>query len=254
MVFTAIIIGFIYGYISVKGQFCMNSGFSNVTRKKDTTKLKSYVVAILIQIALLPLLFILIYFFQPENSFVNQIQFPPLFLIGTALGSFLFGIFMYYSGGCAAGIFYKIGEKNVASIFAVIGFILGIYLIQNGFLAFIREAAQGDIIFNQQMPWELPVSETLLFSMAIAISVIAVGILYLLLKREDKRPGGAIWGWKKDWFSYWFFGHSGLVFSIVFRFILWNVYYPRCVRYGQCFNFLGFITCPWYSIWRLLEC
>jgi len=47
MIIVALVVGFIYGYISVKGQFCMNSGFSNVVRSKDTTKLKSFLLAIL---------------------------------------------------------------------------------------------------------------------------------------------------------------------------------------------------------------
>ncbi len=36
----------------------MNSGFSNVARTKDTTKLKSFLLAVLIQMAIAPQVFI----------------------------------------------------------------------------------------------------------------------------------------------------------------------------------------------------
>ncbi len=103
MIFIALIIGFAYGSVSVKGQFCMNSGFSNVIRHKDTTKLKSFISAILIQMLVLPLLFTCLYLYEPTTKLVADIGMPPLFLIGSAVGGFLFGIFMYHTAGCGAG-------------------------------------------------------------------------------------------------------------------------------------------------------
>ena len=52
------LLGGTYGYLSSRGQFCMNSGFSNVSRYKDTTKLKAYILAILVQAVSLPILFL----------------------------------------------------------------------------------------------------------------------------------------------------------------------------------------------------
>ena len=107
ILFSALLIGFLYGSISVKGQFCMNSGFSNVVRQRDTTKLKSFIAAILVQMMLLPFLFTLLYTNDTTHYLVANIGLPPLFLIASALGGFIFGVMMYYSGGCGAGIFFK---------------------------------------------------------------------------------------------------------------------------------------------------
>ncbi len=197
MIFFALIIGFVYGYISVKGQFCMNSGFSNVVRKKDTTKLKSFLLAILIQIAVVPLFFTLIYLYAPDNSYIDKIQLPPLFLVGNVVGGFLFGIFMYYAGSCAAGIFYKLGEKKTDTIFAVVGFVSGVYLMEKGFLQGIRQAAQSTVLFDQQPIWKLTSSVTTVIILVVGISLISIGLIYVLLRQEDKQPGGAKWGWKK---------------------------------------------------------
>ncbi len=208
MIVTALLLGFLYGHISVKGQFCMNSGFSNVARTKDLTKPKSFLLAVLIQMAIVPLVFSLLYLFAPDNSFIAKIQLPPLFLVGTALGSLLFGISMYYAGGCAAGIFYKVGEKNTGAIIAIVGFVAGIYLMEKGFLKGIKEVTQSIVVFNQQPVWKLTLSTTPLILMVGAISVLAIGSLYLLLKQEDKKPDGAIWGWKK---TGWCIGVVGII-------------------------------------------
>lgn len=197
MIIFALLIGFVYGYISVKGQFCMNSGFANVVRQKDTTKLKSFLLAILIQIAVVPLVFTLIYLYGPENNIIQRIQLPPLFLVGTALGGFLFGVFMYFAGSCAAGIFYKLGEKKADAIFAILGFVGGVYLMEKGFLQSLKQATQSIVLFNQQPIWRFNLSKLTLVLIAAAISVVAIGLLFALTKQPDKKPGEASWGWQK---------------------------------------------------------
>lgn len=171
----------------------MNSGFSNVVRNKDTTKLKSFIAAILIQMAILPLLFGVLYLNGSTNYLVTNIGLPPLFLVGTALGGFLFGIFMYYAAACGAGVFYKIGEKNTGAVLASIGFIAGVYITERGVLKVVREASQNIILFDQKPIWQIP--SPLVVSGVIGIAAILV--LFLLYKGEDKIPGGALWGWKK---------------------------------------------------------
>lgn len=213
MVFIALILGFVYGYVSVKGQFCMNSGFSNVFRKNDTTKLKSFVTAILIQMLVLPLLFFALYQYEPTRHLVGNLGLPPLFLIGSAVGGFLFGIFMYYTAGCGAGIFYKIGEKNTGAVMAVIGFVLGIYLTEKGILKKFREASQSNVLINQQPIWQGNSALVI-----VALTAMAAGImLFLLYKNKDKIPGGAVWGWKKTGFAVGIIGIIAWVFAIVAR-------------------------------------
>ncbi|GEM_PF-3233644 len=192
-IIIALIIGFIYGLISVKGQFCMNSGFSNVVRKKDATKLKSFIAAILIQMAILPLVFTTLYVNESTHELVANIGLPPLFLVATAVGGFLFGVFMYYTAGCGAGIFYKIGEKNSGAVIASIGFIVGVYLTEKGILKAVREASQQIVLFDQKPIWQM---QSPLFVASIIAVVAAIG-LFLLYKTKDNKPGGALWGWKK---------------------------------------------------------
>jgi uncharacterized membrane protein YedE/YeeE len=197
MIYFALPIGFVYGYISVKGQFCMNSGFADVTRQKDTTKLKSFLLAILVQLAVMPLVFTLIFLFGPEDNIINKIQLPPLYLIGTALGGFLFGVFMYFAGGCAAGIFYKLGEKKIDTIFAILGFVGGVYIMESGVLQSFKQVTQSIVLFNQQPVWRFNFSTITLILIVVGISIVAIGLLYALITQPDKRPNGALWGWKR---------------------------------------------------------
>jgi len=204
-----LIVGFFYGYVSSKGQFCMNSGFSNVIRKKDTTKLKSFLVAILIQMAVLPLAFTLLYY-SDAQSFVTHISLPPLFLISTAIGGFLFGIFMYYSAGCGAGIFYKIGEKNSGAILAAIGFIAGIYLTGLTQFQELINHTSNAIVYEQEPLWkgDFP------FIFAGIISIAAIIFIALLFRIKDDKPGGATWGWKKTGIAVGIIGSIGWLLAL----------------------------------------
>jgi len=188
----------------------MNSGFSNVVRQKDTTKLKSFVSAILIQMLVLPLLFTVLYLYEPTTNMVGNLGVPPLFLIGSAVGGFLFGIFMYYTAGCGAGIFYKIGEKNSGAVLASTGFIAGVYLTEKGILKVIREASQSTILMNQQPSWKG--NSPLLF--AAGMAAVAGIALFMLYSNQDKKPGGAAWGWKKTGMAVGTIGILGWVSAI----------------------------------------
>lgn len=191
MVFLSLLVGGLYGYGSVRGQFCMNSGFSNVIRVKDTTKIKSFITAILIQTLVLPLVFVGLYSSNP--AMVSGVGLPPLFFVASALGGFLFGISMYYSAGCGAGIFYKIGEKNSAAILSVIGFVLGIYLTEYSLLNPLKSLVQQWGVFNQQPLWTLDSPMLLATTMAVVSAI----LLIRLFKNADNAPKGAKWGWKK---------------------------------------------------------
>jgi len=189
----SLLIGALYGYGSVKGQFCMNSGFSNVIRTKDTTKMKSFITAILIQTLLLPVLFTGIYLYNPDHNLVSHLGLPPLFILASAIGGFLFGISMYYSAGCGAGIFYKIGEKNSGAILSVIGFVCGIYLIEYSFLNPLKTYIQSWGVFTQSPFWTLEHP----FYIAGLASLVSLVLLVFLFKKTDNAPKGAVWGWKK---------------------------------------------------------
>src|SRR5574341_430869 len=84
----------------------MNAGFRNLLGRRDTTRFKAYLLAIAVQMLLLPIL---------QFSGLLQITSPAFYPLGATLGGFIFGMAMDWGGGCAAGVWYKLGAGNIGA-------------------------------------------------------------------------------------------------------------------------------------------
>lgn len=130
---TGLLVGSAYGYVSQRGAFCMNSGFRAVVTERNTTKLKAYVLAIALQMIAVPLVF---------AWGLSTATYPAFFPVGAVVGGLLFGASMKWAGGCAAGVWYKVGAGSLGSFAAVLGMAVGATLLERGPLAGLREAIQ----------------------------------------------------------------------------------------------------------------
>jgi hypothetical protein len=112
----------------------MNAGFRNLLGRGDTTKFKAYLLAIALQMLILPPL-----------MFFGVIQFsvPAFYPFGAILGGFLFGIAMNWGGGCAAGIWYKAGAGSISAFVSLIALIAGYVSAENGALRSLRIIIQS---------------------------------------------------------------------------------------------------------------
>jgi hypothetical protein len=131
---TGLIVGVGYGYISQRGAFCMNSGFRVVVTEGNTTKVKAYVLAIALQMLIVPLVFAL---------GLSSPTYPAMFPIGAVAGGLLFGASMRWAGGCAAGIWYKIGSGSLGALTAVLGMAIGAAAFELGPFVGLRTAVQS---------------------------------------------------------------------------------------------------------------
>ncbi len=131
---TGLLIGGAYGYVSQRGAFCMNSGFRAAVTERNTTKVKAYVLAIAIQMLALPLVF---------AAGLSSPNYPSFFPLGAVLGGLLFGASMRWAGGCAAGVWYKIGAGSWGALAAMLGMALGATLLELGPLVGLRAAVQS---------------------------------------------------------------------------------------------------------------
>ena len=128
---SGILVGAAYGYVSQRGAFCMNSGFRVVVTERNTTKLKAYVLAIALQMVVVPLVFLL---------GLSSATYPSFFPVGAVLGGLLFGASMKWAGGCAAGVWYKVGAGSLGALAAILGMAIGAALLELGPLSGFREA------------------------------------------------------------------------------------------------------------------
>ena len=112
----------------------MNSGFRNLLGRRDTTRFKAYLLAIAVQMLLLPIL----------HRF-GWIQFtvPGFYPLGAVTGGFLFGMAMNWGGGCPAGVWYKLGGGSIGAFVAIMGMIVGYSATESGILRSMREWIQS---------------------------------------------------------------------------------------------------------------
>jgi len=159
----------------------MNAGFRNLLGRRDTTRFKAYLLAIAVQMLLLPVL---------QFSGLAQITAPAFYPLGATLGGFIFGMAMNWGGGCAAGVWYKLGAGNIGAFIAIIGLCLGYIAAEVGALKALR-------VFMQSINFDAMTLGTLLdlsfWSMSVPLALL---LIFLLLKtaRSNSEPG---WNWIK---------------------------------------------------------
>lgn len=130
-------VGVAFGYALQRGRFCMNSTFRDILLSRDLTLLRAYLLALLIQMVGVRVMATLGLF---------GLGMAPFFWMATLFGGFVFGLGMALSGGCASGSTYRSGEGMVGSIIALIGFVLGMTMTNDGVLEPVQAAFRSRVI------------------------------------------------------------------------------------------------------------
>lgn len=131
----ALAVGAAFGYGAQRGAFCMSSGLRNAL-EGDWTKLKALGLAVAVQLLLLPLVF---------GAGLARGAELPLRPLAAVVGGALFGLSMRWAGGCAAGVWYKLGAGDMGALLAILGMALGATAADSGPLAAVRVSLQGAI-------------------------------------------------------------------------------------------------------------
>jgi len=170
----ALAVGAAFGYGAQRGAFCMNSGFQNAT-VGDWTKLKALAVAVAVQLLLLPVVF--------ETGLARSAPLP-LRPTAAVVGGVLFGASMRWAGGCAAGIWYKLGAGDVGALLAILGMALGATASDSGPLLGIRTLLQ------EAGPSSASSSPSLVVSVGAGLCLLAASA-----RLTEGRAGA--WSWRK---------------------------------------------------------
>lgn len=169
----ALAVGVAFGYGAQRGAFCMNSGLRGAL-EGEWTKLKALGLAVAFQLLLLPVIF--------ATGLARPAELP-LPLLAGVIGGILFGLSMRWAGGCAAGVWYKLGAGDVGAFVAILGMALGATASDAGPLAPLRVALQQAI--PNAASWK-PAS---VLSVAAGLSLLAV-----LARLAPGRAGA--WEWR----------------------------------------------------------
>jgi len=131
----ALVVGAAFGYGAQRGAFCMNSGFRGAI-EGEWTKVKALGLAVAVQLLLLPVVF--------ATGLARPAELP-LKPLAAVIGGVLFGLSMRWAGGCAAGVWYKLGAGDLGALLAVLGMALGATASDSGPLVGLRVSAQEAI-------------------------------------------------------------------------------------------------------------
>jgi uncharacterized membrane protein YedE/YeeE len=170
----ALVVGAAFGYGAQRGAFCMNSGFRSATLG-EWTKVKALGLAVAVQLLLVPVIF--------ATGLAHPAELP-LPLLAALAGGLLFGISMRWAGGCAAGVWYKLGAGDVGALLAILGMALGATASDSGPLVGVR------VVMQQAIPTVASWNPPLVVSIAAGLSML------LALARLAPGRAGA-WTWQK---------------------------------------------------------
>jgi uncharacterized protein len=170
----AVLVGAAFGYGAQRGAFCMSSGFRGVV-DGEWTKVKALGLAVSVQLLLLPVVF------GTGLARPARLALEPL---AAMVGGGLFGASMRWAGGCAAGVWYKLGAGDVGALLAVVGMALGATATEAGPLLALRRSLQ------QSLPAAGSWAPPPLVSLAVGLVLVAA-----LLRLGDGRAGA--WSWRK---------------------------------------------------------
>lgn len=110
LIFSGLIVGALLGFVMQRTRFCLAGGFRDMYVQKNNKMFYALLIAITVQsIGLLIL----------TSTGIVEIPTASYPLIGTIIGSFIFGIGIILSGGCATGTWYRAGEGLIGSWLAL---------------------------------------------------------------------------------------------------------------------------------------
>ncbi len=110
-------VGLLFGYALQRGRFCMYTAFRDLLFARDATLFRAYVLALLVQMAIIHGLDAAGYLTVRHFAFT---------WLAAIVGGGIFGVGIALAGGCASGTWYRIGEGMVGSILAVLGYGVGV--------------------------------------------------------------------------------------------------------------------------------
>ncbi|PTE68073.1 hypothetical protein BUY46_09260 [Staphylococcus devriesei] len=142
MIISGLIVGILLGFVMQRTRFCLTGGFRDMYVQKNNKMFYALLVAITVQsIGLLAL-----------TSFgVITIAHETFPVIGTIIGSFIFGIGIVLAGGCATGTWYRAGEGLIGSWVALILYALSAAVTKTGILLPLMEKVNTPTNVNASM-------------------------------------------------------------------------------------------------------
>lgn len=125
MIISGLIVGVLLGFVMQRTRFCLAGGFRDMYVQKSNKMFYALLVAITVQSLGLLILTSLGIIEVPTHTFP---------VLGTIIGSFIFGVGIVLAGGCATGTWYRAGEGLIGSWVALILYAITSAITKTGVL------------------------------------------------------------------------------------------------------------------------
>lgn len=178
------IVGIVFGITVQRSRFCFTSAFRDFFLLGQTRMIKG----ILVGLAVSSIGFVMVMSTVAPNpgfgSFPSDAHVLPVGL-STLIAGTLFGIGMVLAGGCVSGSLYRMGEGYIASWVAILGVMIGLFLLNNTWNWW------WDNLISQEMAVWIPAE----LSYSGALGITAIGLLVVLfvaLSKERRVTAGFV--------------------------------------------------------------
>lgn len=186
-IISGLLVGGIFGFILQRGRFCMNSAFRDTIFIKDFTLFHAYLLALIV---------LLISSNALNDSGLIHLKAQSFYPLANIIGGYVFGLGIVLAGGCGSGIIYRMGEGQMASWVAVLGFFLGIGMTTNGILKPVYDALRSVRVGEPGMTMHGLIGGDSIEIKWIIIAVISVVLFLSTLKSAPfsiKKQTGFYW-------------------------------------------------------------
>ncbi|EKU46409.1 YeeE/YedE family protein [Staphylococcus massiliensis] len=142
IIISGLIVGILLGFVMQRTRFCLTGGFRDMYVQRNNKMFYALLIAITIQsIGLLILT-------RTGLLTIHNETFP---IIGTIIGSFIFGVGIILAGGCATGTWYRAGEGLIGSFVALVFYALSAAATKHGVLKPLMDKINTHTVANADM-------------------------------------------------------------------------------------------------------
>jgi uncharacterized protein len=179
-IMSGLLIGAAFGFVLQRGRFCINSAFREILFQ-DYTMLRAYLLAVAVTMIGANLIESMGLLQPAADGTAGQLYRQAFVPWANVIGGYIFGMGIVLAGGCGSGILYRVGEGNLAYVFAVFGFFFGIVVTKFGFLKPVYDLLISTPVFIGPENDVVPTLDNLLgVNKWIVIAVIAVPMLWFV--------------------------------------------------------------------------
>lgn len=119
---SSLILGFSFGFLLQRSQFCFYSGFCSIFSGKF-----KFIISLLLAILIQSIAIFSLFPNKLLTALNNDFSLPTLII-----GAYLFGFGMAMARTCASGAFFRIGEGSLGAFLIAISFAFGVASASNG--------------------------------------------------------------------------------------------------------------------------